>query len=281
MSKQYHIYATTVCPFCVRAINLLNESESEYILTLVDNSPLYLEELKLKYNWETIPIILELDSHTDETTFIGGYTDLMDHFLTPKVQEFWECLKNDPDRLIEIIKFTLKYEYFDERFFHYMQENFQTNIDVFVRSAQFYVLNRCTEDGQIFGGKFIDTKYINELAYFNIKNLDLLNLSVDMHEGASSLKIIETLQSDNYIVATPPGFSYRLLPAAQVDTLLNPNIDHAELASQLSTKNRWMIICNYHKKLEEIYNNYNINYFNEYWKESDPAAAKEMIIVKS
>ena len=197
------------------------------------------------------------------------------------VQEFWECLKNDPDRLIEIIKFTLKYEYFDERFFHYMQENFQTNIDVFVRSAQFYVLNRCTEDGQIFGGKFIDTKYINKLAYFNIKNLDLLNLSVDMHEGASSLKIIETLQSDNYIVATPPGFSYRLLPAAQVDTLLNPNIDHAELASQLSTKNRWMIICNYHKKLEEIYNNYNINYFNEYWKESDPAAAKEMIIVKS
>ena len=93
MSKQYHIYATTVCPFCARAINLLNESESEYILTLVDNSPLYLEELKLKYNWETIPIILELDSHTDETTFIGGYTDLMDHFLTPKEEDSEDTIK--------------------------------------------------------------------------------------------------------------------------------------------------------------------------------------------
>tara|TARA_R110002020_G_scaffold37239_17_gene112599 strand:+ start:32729 stop:33028 length:300 start_codon:yes stop_codon:yes gene_type:complete len=83
MNKYYHIYASTMCPFCVKAINLLNESEHDYILTLVDRSQDFLDNLKEKYNWETIPIIVEHNRDSDgEPMLIGGYTDIMDHFLT-------------------------------------------------------------------------------------------------------------------------------------------------------------------------------------------------------
>ena len=84
LNNYYHIFANTMCPYCVRAINLLNESETEYILTLIDNSPDYLGRLKDEHDWKTIPIIFECDPNTKENKLIGGYTDLMDHFLTPK-----------------------------------------------------------------------------------------------------------------------------------------------------------------------------------------------------
>jgi glutaredoxin len=92
-NKYYHIFANTVCPFCVRAINLLNESETEYVLTLIDNSPNYLENLKKEHEWETIPIIFECNNDTKEKKLIGGYTDLMDYFLTPKEVEHEDAVE--------------------------------------------------------------------------------------------------------------------------------------------------------------------------------------------
>ena len=92
-NKYYHIFANTVCPFCVRAINLRNESETEYVLTLIDNSPNYLESLKKEHGWETIPIIFECDSETKEERLIGGHADLMDYFLTPREEEHEDATK--------------------------------------------------------------------------------------------------------------------------------------------------------------------------------------------
>ena len=82
--KYYHIYATTTCPHCVRAINLLNESEYEYLLTLIDNSPSFFDVIKEKYSWKTIPIIFECYNDDKEEKMIGGCSDLMDYFLTPQ-----------------------------------------------------------------------------------------------------------------------------------------------------------------------------------------------------
>ena len=197
------------------------------------------------------------------------------------VEEFWACLKSNPQRLIDNIKFTVGYEYFEEKFFYYMQVNFQTNADIFVRSAQFFALNRCNEDGQIFGGKFVGTKHINDLTYFNMKNLDLHNLSVRMHEESDTINILDSIESDQFIIATPPKFSHRLLPNAQIDTLISPNIDHTVLNDKLKLKDRWVVICDYHPKINELYSNYEIQYFNQNWSMVDKESAEEMIIVKS
>ncbi len=42
----------------------------------LDQSDILLKHLKLKYNWETVPMIIEKYTDKNEFKFIGGFTDL-------------------------------------------------------------------------------------------------------------------------------------------------------------------------------------------------------------
>tara|TARA_R100000152_G_C6778305_1_gene208865 strand:+ start:2856 stop:3200 length:345 start_codon:yes stop_codon:yes gene_type:complete len=79
MNNYYLLYVTGHCPWCVKAINLLNESGLEYAITLLDQSLDYRRHLKNKYKWDTVPIVVEVDKNGNEN-FIGGYTDLEERF---------------------------------------------------------------------------------------------------------------------------------------------------------------------------------------------------------
>ena len=75
--KYYHVFATTTCPYCTKAVNLLNDNESEYILSLVDKAPNVLKDIKDSLKHRTVPIITEHD--TDDETYqrlIGGSSEL-------------------------------------------------------------------------------------------------------------------------------------------------------------------------------------------------------------
>ena len=102
-----------------------------------------------------------------------------------------------------------------------------------------------------------------------------------MHEESNTTKILDSIGDDEYIIATPPKFSHRLLPNAQADTLISPNIDHVALSEKLKSKHRWIVICNHHAKIDELYSDYQIQYFDQNWSAVDKNSAKEMIIVKS
>ena len=75
MLRYYHVYAKAACPWCVKAINLLHEKGCEFVLTLVDNSPEFYHNVKKKYDWQTVPMVAEIDV-TGNEVFIGGFTDL-------------------------------------------------------------------------------------------------------------------------------------------------------------------------------------------------------------
>ena len=47
---------------------------------MVDNDAALLTEVQDKYNWRTVPIIVERVG--EEEHFIGGYTDLVEHLKT-------------------------------------------------------------------------------------------------------------------------------------------------------------------------------------------------------
>lgn len=77
--KYYHVYAKATCPWCVKAINLLHEQGCEFVLTLVENSPEFYHNVKKKYGWETVPMVVEVDVAGNER-FLGGFTDLQEYF---------------------------------------------------------------------------------------------------------------------------------------------------------------------------------------------------------
>jgi len=79
MLKHFHIFATSTCPFCVEAIKVLDASGLEYVLTILDKCPEYRNQLKKKWKWDTVPIIITRDVNGAEE-LIGGCSDLKQHF---------------------------------------------------------------------------------------------------------------------------------------------------------------------------------------------------------
>jgi len=82
MDKEYHffLWIKKECPFCINTINTLLDGDYNFTTYKMDNKPEVLQQVKNKFNWQTVPIIL-VQSSDGETKFIGGYNDLED-FLT-------------------------------------------------------------------------------------------------------------------------------------------------------------------------------------------------------
>lgn len=66
------LYKKNPCPYCDRAINLLNSKEVPFeIIDLTDDMD-QLMKIKNQWGWKTVPVIIINDK------LIGGYTDLKD-----------------------------------------------------------------------------------------------------------------------------------------------------------------------------------------------------------
>ena len=70
MNNYYLLYVTGHCPWCVKAINLLNESGLEYAITLLDQALDYRRHLKNKYKWGTNPFYYLAGKYSIHPTFI-------------------------------------------------------------------------------------------------------------------------------------------------------------------------------------------------------------------
>ena len=78
----YKIYMKSDCSFCIRAIRLLEEKGINYLRYPLDSKPQLLTEVKDKYNWGTVPVIIEING--DKEKLIGGFTDLNEYLKTGK-----------------------------------------------------------------------------------------------------------------------------------------------------------------------------------------------------
>ena len=65
------------CPYCVKAQALLLEKQLKHEVFVVDEDPTLLESVQKKYDWKTVPVVVE--EVEDSENFIVGYTDLLEH----------------------------------------------------------------------------------------------------------------------------------------------------------------------------------------------------------
>ena len=75
--RYFEIYAWTDCPFCQNAKELLIKKDQQFVFCCIDQSDALLNYLKTKWEWETVPMILEKFTNTNEVNLIGGYSDLV------------------------------------------------------------------------------------------------------------------------------------------------------------------------------------------------------------
>lgn len=79
--KQYFtVYVKTDCEFCSSAVELLDKAEERFIVIVMDKFPEYLDKMKKDLNHNTVPMIFCTNTTTNETGFIGGFSDLEKSF---------------------------------------------------------------------------------------------------------------------------------------------------------------------------------------------------------
>ena len=77
--RYFEIYAWTDCPYCQEAKELLISKGYQFMFCCLDQSDALLAHIKTKWNWTTVPMILEKFTNSDEINFIGGFSDLVEY----------------------------------------------------------------------------------------------------------------------------------------------------------------------------------------------------------
>ena len=81
MEGRFVLFVVDGCPYCTSAIELLEEKELEHSVYDFkgDRQMTVLNEIKKKHDWKTVPMVFFL-TQDQQPEFIGGYTDLVQHF---------------------------------------------------------------------------------------------------------------------------------------------------------------------------------------------------------
>jgi glutaredoxin len=95
--KYYQIFGRNNCPWCVKATEVLENNELDFMMCDMEKSPALenneldfmmcdmekspalLQHYKDLYNMRTVPIVLEVDLFEDEAKVIGGCSELIDY----------------------------------------------------------------------------------------------------------------------------------------------------------------------------------------------------------
>lgn len=76
MAKRYIIYTLSDCEFCTATKELLEERGTEFYEFNLDDDDEFLLQVKQCYNHNTVPLIVENDTESGETNFVGGFSEL-------------------------------------------------------------------------------------------------------------------------------------------------------------------------------------------------------------
>ena len=74
---RYTVWAKSHCPYCHKSQRLLLEKGLPHEIVMVDENKELLHEVQQKFNWSTVPVIVERKD--DNEIFVGGFTDLVAH----------------------------------------------------------------------------------------------------------------------------------------------------------------------------------------------------------
>ena len=80
MFEEYLLYIKINCPFCIKAIQKLEEISIPHKTTKVDErNKSFQASLKEAYNHPSFPMVFGVDRDTETYTWIGGCDNLMEH----------------------------------------------------------------------------------------------------------------------------------------------------------------------------------------------------------
>ncbi|MES9855235.1 MAG: glutaredoxin 3 [Sedimenticola sp.] len=89
------IYSTAICPYCIRAKQLLTRKGVAYDERYIDSNPELMREMLARSQRRTVPQIFIDDYH------VGGYDDLAEHNAFGKLDPLLGLTPNDEPEMTQ------------------------------------------------------------------------------------------------------------------------------------------------------------------------------------
>jgi hypothetical protein len=184
------------------------------------------------------------------------------------VYEFWACLKKDPSRVAMIAESF--FPTLNENTFDILKKTWYSYKDPFVRSALFFLLNRCSNIGMVTHGEF-DTKNFNSFALRDLRTFNYDNLHINL------LKDKQIIDFNKHITIVNAG-KYRrtFLHNEEVLGLEETQIQQDFLLKKLVDR-RCLLIFNYHPFISKN-KNYKHLFIDQHGRTTTEDKAKEIIL---
>tara|TARA_Y100000296_G_C5122606_1_gene231205 strand:+ start:54 stop:812 length:759 start_codon:yes stop_codon:yes gene_type:complete len=178
------------------------------------------------------------------------------------IYEFWQALKENKNKIVAAVENF--YPQIDPMLFHYLQETWPQFGDPYTRSAFFFILNRCSAQGDVSTGK-LDKRNYNSLAVNYLRNFEGANFFPVLDKEENPLEAISTAKQADFILFPVGNFSFNLFEYGKSRGYEMTSINHKELSERIAQLDKkWAIIYRPHPKLFEMYKDYNIRMIDKY-----------------
>jgi hypothetical protein len=161
--------------------------------------------------------------------------------------DFWLCAMRDPEKLYKMAK--AFYPVQDPRMFSMLQKKVYEPDDEYLRSALFYVLNHCSEEGRTTAGAMEPgAPRFTELRLTQLANFEISPFALELEKYTSAL------QSQDFLVCSMPKYMKANLQGAVI-VPESPQISHKKFSRLIKERHPagWILIYDYSSDLMELY----------------------------
>jgi site-specific DNA-adenine methylase len=167
----------------------------------------------------------------------------------------------------------------DENLFALLQENWHTYKDPYIRSALFFLLNRCSENGLISAGKLDDKRY-NPISLSYLKKFKMDNFHIKWDQQDDFVKTFGDIKNTDYLLFPIGKFNYNLFEYGKNKGYEMTTIHHKRFYEALQdVKDKWIVLYKNHPHVHILYKEHNIIMLDKYGREiKDKEKCEEMVI---
>jgi len=199
---------------------------------------------------------------------------VISHTSCAPIYNFWHCVLRDPERIANFVDDL--FPPYSEKEFYLLQEQWTKAKDPFLRAALFFLLNRCSEAGNISFGQ-MNINNFTSTGLSRLKNFEVFDFRI-LHDEAPLNVAFEKVNNSEYILLPAGNFS-----VSEKHKHLAPEdffIPHQKLSDLLLKEEKKLVITyNFHPEVTHLYKDKNIIMINKFGMRTDnQKTCKELVI---
>jgi hypothetical protein len=212
-----------------------------------------------------------------ELSLAAAQRTIVAHTNRHAVYEFWHVLKQDKEGVVAAVNEF--YPKIDSLLFYFLQQAWAEVGDPVTRSAFFFILNRCSEQGTISSGK-IDKNNFNPMALSYLRNFDGTNVYPLWDDLENPIEAIESAKETDYMLFPAGKFSFNLFEHGKSRGYDTTSFNHRALHQAISeTQKKAIVIYKTHPQLFNLYHDHNIRMVDKYGRITlDRDVCEELVI---